>query len=93
MVSTAALCSGAGGSLTTQFLGSGMDVYITGDLKYHEARDIELHGKSAVDVGHFSSESIAVELLKNRLRQMFDAVKYEIVINTYDQEQDPFLTI
>lgn len=93
IVSTAALCSGSGGSLTPQFLGSGTDVYITGDLKYHEARDIESHGKSAVDVGHFASESIAVELLKNRLRQMFDAVKYEIVINTYDQEQDPFLTI
>jgi len=93
MVSTAALCSGSGGSLTAQFLGSGTDVYITGDLKYHEARDIESHGKSAVDVGHFSSEFIAVELLKDRLRQMFDAAKYEIMINTYDQEQDPFLTI
>ncbi len=93
MVSTAALCSGSGGSLTTQFLGSGMDVYITGDLKYHEARDIESHGKSAIDVGHFSSESIAVELLKKRLGQMFDSRKYEILINTYDQERDPFLTI
>lgn len=93
MVSTAVLCSGSGGALTTQFLGSGMDVYITGDLKYHEARDIESHGKSAVDVGHFSSEFIAVELLKNRLGQMFDALGYEIVINAYDQEQDPFLTI
>lgn len=93
MVSTAALCSGSGGSLTAHFLASGMDVYITGDLKYHEARDIESHGKSAVDIGHFSSESIAVELLKNRLRQMFDAAKYEIGIYTYNDEQDPFLTI
>jgi len=93
MISTAALCSGSGGSLTAHFLSSGMDVYITGDLKYHEARDIECHGKSAVDVGHFSSESIAVELLKNRLGRQFDALGYEIVINTYDQEQDPFLTI
>ncbi|WP_321492618.1 Nif3-like dinuclear metal center hexameric protein [uncultured Desulfobacter sp.] len=93
MVSTAALCSGSGGSLTTYFLDSGMDVYITGDLKYHEARDIESYGKSAVDVGHFSSESIAVELLKNRLGHMFDADEYEIEIHTYDQEQDPFLTI
>lgn len=93
IVSTAALCSGSGGSLTTHFLGSGMDVYITGDLKYHEARDIESHGKSAVDVGHFFSEFIAVELLKNRLGQMFDAKKYDVILNTYDQEQDPFLTI
>jgi dinuclear metal center YbgI/SA1388 family protein len=93
MVSTTALCSGSGGSLTTQFLESGMDVYITGDLKYHEARDIEAHGKSAVDVGHFSSEFIAVELLKKRLGDMFDAGKHDILINTYDQEQDPFLTI
>ncbi|NWH04826.1 Nif3-like dinuclear metal center hexameric protein [Desulfobacter latus] len=93
MVSTTALCSGSGGSLTTQFLASGMDVYITGDLKYHEARDIEGHAKSAVDVGHFGSESIAVELLKKRLGRIFEAEKYEIVIHTYDQEQDPFLTI
>ncbi|WP_035236724.1 Nif3-like dinuclear metal center hexameric protein [Desulfobacter vibrioformis] len=93
MVSTAVLCSGSGGSLTTHFLGSGMDVYITGDLKYHEARDIESHGKSAVDVGHFYSESIAIELLKIRLGQVFDALGYQIVIHTYDQEQDPFLTI
>jgi dinuclear metal center YbgI/SA1388 family protein len=93
MVSTAALCSGSGGSLTAQFIDSGMDVYITGDLKYHEAREIEFHGKSAVDVGHFSSESIAVALFKNRLGQMFDAEKLKIIINTYDQEQDPFLTI
>lgn len=93
IVSTAALCSGSGGSLTTHFLDSGMDVYITGDLKYHEARDIESYGKSAVDVGHFASESIAVELLKNRLGHMFDAGEYEIAIYTYDQEQDPFLTI
>ena len=70
-----------------------MDVYITGDLKYHDARDIEAQGKSAVDMGHFSSESIVVELLKTRLGQMFDAGGYEIVINTYDQEQDPFLTV
>ena len=93
MVSTAALCSGSGGSLTPQFLDSGMDVYITGDLKYHEARDIEFYGKSAVDVGHFCSEFIAVELLKKRLGQIFDELGYEIVIHTYDQEQDPFLTI
>ena len=62
-VSRVVVCTGSGGSLTRLFLDSGADVFITGDLKYHDARMIEAEGKAAVDVGHFASEHIAVDLL------------------------------
>ena len=92
-VTIAALCTGSGGSLTAQFLTSAADVYITGDLKYHEARDIEAGGKTAVDVGHFASEHIVVDLLTQRLDKMFAARGYKIEIQGFKKEKDPFTII
>ncbi len=89
-VETVALCTGSGGSLTGPFLKSGANVYITGDLKYHEARDIEAGGKAAVDVGHFASEHIVVGLLKNRLDRELKSLGFEIEIREYNREEDPF---
>ena len=93
LLKTAALCSGSGGSLTSHFLETGLDVYITGDLKYHEARDIEAAGKTAIDAGHFPSEHIAIDLLKSRLAQLCDASGYDIQLIGFTQEKDPFLTM
>jgi len=89
-VDSVALCTGSGGSLTGHFLKSGADVYITGDLKYHEARDIEAGGKAAVDVGHFASEHIVVGLLKKRLDQELKSLGFKIEIREYNREEDPF---
>jgi len=89
-VDSVALCTGSGGSLTEHFLKSGADVYITGDLKYHEARDIEAGGKAAVDVGHFASEHIVVELLKKRLDLELKSLGFGIEIHGYNREEDPF---
>lgn len=77
-VQDVALCTGSGGSLTPQFLQSSAQVYITGDLKYHEARDIESQGRAAIDVGHFASEHIVVELLKTRLENNFLAPGFRL---------------
>jgi len=60
-VNMVAVCTGSGGSLVNAFLESKADVYITGDIKYHEARLVEQNSKSLIDVGHFGSEHIAVE--------------------------------
>lgn len=64
-----AVCTGSGGSLIPAFLRSGADLYVTGDIKYHDARLVETHGKALIDVGHFASEIIAVDLLSRRMGQ------------------------
>ncbi len=89
-VRSVALCTGSGGSLTGHFLKSGADVYITGDLKYHEAREIEAAGKAVVDMGHFASEHIVVKLLKKQLDRKLKSLGFEIEIYEYDREKDPF---
>lgn len=92
-VKNIALCTGSGGSLTNHFLNSSAQVYITGDLKYHEARDIEAHGKAVIDVGHFASEHIVVDLLQNRLEQELPAAGFNVKIQGFKKEKDPFKTI
>lgn len=89
----AAICTGSGGSLVTHFLKSKAQVYITGDLKYHDARDIESQGKSAIDVGHFASEHIVAQLLHEQLSSRLLSLGCELDIFEYKKDEDPFIII
>lgn len=89
-VETAAVCTGSGGSFVDQFLQSGAHVYITGDIKYHEARRIEENGRALIDVGHFASEIAAVDLLYDGLKSACDQAGFEVEIIKYKKEKDPF---
>lgn len=93
MVQKVAVCTGSGGSLTDAFLRSSADVYITGDVKYHEARKIEARGKGLLDVGHFASEIIGVDLLVTRLHQAFLSLGHTIQIQGFKGEKDPFIIL
>jgi dinuclear metal center YbgI/SA1388 family protein len=92
-VDRVALCTGSGGSLMDCFLGSCADVYITGDIKYHEARQVEMNHKGLIDVGHFASEIIVVDLLESSLAQALASVGYDIKIQGFKKEKDPFKTV
>ncbi len=92
-VDRVALCTGSGGSLMDCFLGSSADVYITGDIKYHEARQVEMNHKGLIDVGHFASEVIVVDLLESRLAKALASVGYDIKIQGFKKEKDPFKTV
>ncbi len=89
----AAVCSGSGGSLIPAFLASGADVFITGDIKYHEARLIETQGRALIDVGHFASEIIAKDLLCRRLEQSVSRAGFSLEIKAFTGETDPFVTV
>lgn len=65
-----ALCGGAGSFLTNAAIASGADVYVTGDVKYHEFFDAD--GKIILaDIGHFESEQFTIDLLFDYLRTKF----------------------
>jgi hypothetical protein len=65
-----AMCGGAGSSYTGDAIRSGADVYITGDVKYHEfgnaAGDILL-----ADIGHFESEKYSTEIIYDLIIKKF----------------------
>ena len=65
-----ALCGGAGSFLMGRAIASGADVFVTGDLKYHQFFDAE--GKIVLmDIGHFESEQFTRELFYDLLMKKF----------------------
>jgi putative NIF3 family GTP cyclohydrolase 1 type 2 len=70
-VDTVAVCSGSGSSLLGDFLVSGAQVFISGDLRYHDAREIEAFDRGLIDIGHFASDYLFVEDLVERLKTLF----------------------
>jgi dinuclear metal center YbgI/SA1388 family protein len=69
-INKVALCGGAGSFLTAAAVASGADMYITGDIKYHEFFDAE--GKLLLaDIGHYESEQFTIHLLFDILKGKF----------------------
>jgi len=62
-----ALCSGSGSDFIKDAYYQGADLYLTGDVKYHEAQLAEELGINLVDFGHYGSEKFVRELLVERL--------------------------
>ena len=72
LVSTVAVCGGAGDSLLDAVAALDVDVYVTSDLRHHMAQEFVLTSKCAlVDVSHWAAEWLwlpqAAELLKQDL--------------------------
>lgn len=66
-----AVCTGAGAEFMGLAKSVKADVYITGDLKYHDAqRALENH-IWVIDAGHFGTEKMVADLLKKILEDAF----------------------
>ncbi len=90
MVDRVAVCSGSGSSLLDAFLDSDAQVYLTGDLRYHDARRVEDDGRAMIDVGHFASEHIFIDPLVAHLRQAARHAGWSVDIEPCRIERDPF---
>ncbi len=89
-VDTVAVCSGSGSSLLHTAIASGAQAYVSGDLGYHTARDAEQAGIGLIDIGHFGSEHIIVDVLAASIREAIDAAGVSAVVEANDMESDPF---
>jgi dinuclear metal center YbgI/SA1388 family protein len=92
-VTCVAICTGSGGSLVDEFLKSRAEVYITGDIKYHEARQVEERSKGLIDVGHFGSEHMAIDLMFDKLGKAIQKAGLNIGIEKFKKERDPFIIV
>ena len=89
-VEKAAVCSGSGSGLLPEFFNSGAQAYISGDLRYHDARDAEAAHLGLVDIGHFASEHLIVEVLAERLGKIVADKNMNVTVQACDLEVDPF---
>jgi putative NIF3 family GTP cyclohydrolase 1 type 2 len=70
---------------------AGADVLVTGDVKYHDAREAQDLGIALIDAGHFSTEIIMVEAVTGRLVQMLAAGGFDgCEVVPCRVESDPF---
>lgn len=90
MIKKVAVCSGSGASLLNDAIRSGADVLLTGDVKYHDARDAEANGIALIDAGHFGTEVIMAEAVRKRLQQSLLDAGYACEVTTCSEEYDPF---
>ena len=71
LVKSYAICTGSGMSFSENVKRK-VDVFITGDLKYHESLDASESNQTIIDLGHYESEYLFVELLEENLKIFFD---------------------
>ena len=60
-----------GGSSFMHSVKENIDVFLTGDLRYHEALDTLEEGGILIDIGHYESEYLFAELMELQVSQFF----------------------
>lgn len=82
-VEKVAVCSGSGSS----FIGDAAkvaQVYITGDMKFHEAQEALTQGLCVIDIGHYASENVMMPVLAQRISAQLPAM--EVLVSCVDAE-------
>ena len=82
-----AVCGGSGMSFFRDALQKGADVYVTGDVKYHDAQDAKVLGLAVIDAGHYATEKPVVEKVANFLLMNF---KEQLSVYTSKVNTNPF---
>ena len=80
-ISRVAMCGGSGGSLIKAAAASGAQLYISGDISYHNFFTRE--GFMIMDIGHYESEIEIVDILFSLLRKNFPTFAVRITQNIY----------
>jgi len=86
LVRTAAVCAGTCGAILNTVIARGADLYLTGELKHHQALAAAEAGLTCICLSHTVSERFILKKLAKQLRPVLDGVK--ITLSTADA--DPF---
>ena len=90
MISQIGCCSGAGADLALMAAGAGCQLFITGDVKYHEAQDVVQSGMCIIDAGHYGTEKFFGKAMKKMLDKKLDA-KVQVIAS--EVMLDPFVVL
>ena len=73
-VRTVAVCSGAGGDGIYAAYHAGADVFVTSDIRHHEAQLAFELGLNLIDAGHFETENTICQFMTEFLEDRFPAL-------------------
>lgn len=89
LVQRVAVLGGAGADYVNAAQAAGADVYITGDVGYHTAREAEHSGMALIDAGHYGLERAFVPELAGQLRRLAAEHLYDVKVFEAQSESDP----
>lgn len=75
-----AVLGGAGAEFASLAKAKGADLYLTGDVKYHEAQDAAAEGILMVDGGHYYTERVIVPYLSKFLREAAQKNQWDLTV-------------
>ena len=82
LIQRVALCGGSGAFLAPRALGCGADIFITGEIKYHDYFDYE-NSLLMAEIGHYESEQFTKEIFYSIIRELCPEVEVQMTrINT-----------
>ncbi|ORN44832.1 Nif3-like dinuclear metal center hexameric protein, partial [Staphylococcus aureus] len=84
-----AIIGGSGIGYEYQAVQQGADVFVTGDIKHHDALDAKIQGVNLIDINHYS-EYVMKEGLKTLLMNWFNTEKINIDVEASTINTDPF---
>ena len=80
-ISRVAMCGGSGGSLIGAARAAGAQLYISGDISYHNF--FTQDGFMIMDIGHYESEIEIVDILFSLIKKKFPTFAVRITRNIY----------
>ncbi len=90
LVATVALCGGSGGELLPLAVKAGADLFVSGDLRYHQVAPWSQAQLAICDLGHYATEALFIPHWAGQLRQRLAAAHLEVEIITDRWGADPF---
>lgn len=92
-VETVFCASGSGMGYLREALKYRADVMLTGDVRYHAAREALEMGMPVIDAGHFGSERRAIGLMSEAFAREFRKIDADIACHQCESEKEPFMEI
>lgn len=94
-INRVALCGGAASDLDffKNAVDKGADVYVTGDIRYHETQRAEGIGLNLIDGTHFATENIAMQDVANYLKDKTEQKVPKMNIHVSKVDLQPFKKI
>ena len=86
LVKRAAVCAGACGKIINLVIAAGCDLYLTGELKHHQAMAAQEAGLTCLCLSHTVSERFILQKFARQLRKQIK----EATINISKEDKDPF---
>lgn len=89
-ISRVAIITGAGMDFIDDVAKTGVDAFITGDVRYHETMESRHYGIVIADIGHYESEIVFSQQMAKILAALFEREDYDVIVEASQAERPLF---